>query len=124
MEGPPTHRDRSSRERHLRCERAALDRVQHEPVDHRIRPGSPAPPSAEILAQHKSNRTGVRDGLFEAGAARVEVVAEPVRDEDVADRRQAGREARDGADLGQAEVEQAARAEAASRVMVDVSSKI
>ena len=54
----------------------------------------------------------------------MEVVAEPVRDEDVADRRQAGREARDGADLGQAEVEQAARAEAASRVMVDVSSKI
>ena len=44
----------------------------------------------------------------------MEVVAEAPRDEDVADRGQAGREARDGADFGKAEVEQAARAEAAS----------
>ena len=54
----------------------------------------------------------------------MEVVAKPVRDEDVADRGEAGREARDGAHFGQAEVEQAARAEAASRGITDVSSKM
>ncbi len=56
-----------------------------------------------------------RDGLFETRAARVEVVAQPPRDEDVADRGQAGREARDGAHLWEPEGEQAARAQAASR---------
>ena len=54
----------------------------------------------------------------------MEVVAEAPCDEDVADRGQAGREARDGAHFGQAEVEQAACAEAASRGITDVSSKI
>ena len=44
----------------------------------------------------------------------MEVVTEPPRDKDVADGGQAGREARDGADLGEPEVEQARRAEAGS----------
>ena len=34
-----------------RGERAALDRVQHEPVDHRVRPVHPIPPSEKPLSR-------------------------------------------------------------------------
>ena len=56
----------------------------------------------------------MHDALLESRAACVEVIAEPPRDEDVTDGGQAGREARDGADLGEPEVKQARCAEAGS----------
>lgn len=53
-----------------------------------------------------------KDALFEPRAAGVEVPAEPRRDEDVADRGEAVREASDDSDVEKAEVEEAVCVEA------------
>ncbi len=90
------HRSPAEDREHARCERSALNSIDHQPVDHVVR--STVRESVRMRRKTSHPKISVYI-LCESGFSRIQVVAEPSGDEHVADDAHAVSEACEYANL-------------------------